>query len=109
MAAAVGFTLSTYDVLGIPDTIGGALVLICLSLVLARWFGGLEIGPLKVPTLDGQQSSMVRRIAPVFLLVSLLGFLPVWSKNSEIGLDCWDQYQIDGDVSKWIECQKSQR
>lgn len=70
--------VSTYGRLGVPDAVASALVLISISLALAPWFGGVELGPLKVPRLEGRTSRVVRIFAPLILLVAIAGFYPLW-------------------------------
>lgn len=107
--------ISTYGYLGIPDGVATAFVLIALSLMLTPWFGGLELGPLKVPTLKRGQSTILRAVMPVMFLISIAAFFPFWSSNvedsesdlnelalrwleDELGQSVWDGGQEWGEV-----------
>ncbi|WP_299632498.1 hypothetical protein [uncultured Roseobacter sp.] len=72
---------STYGLLGIPDGVATAFVLISLSLLLTPWFGGLEIGPLKVPKPREHQALLLKRSTPIVFLITLALFYPVWPKD----------------------------
>jgi hypothetical protein len=69
---------STFVHFGVPESLATAVVLILLSLSLAPWFGGTELGPLKVPKLPETLNRWVRVLAPVCLLLFSCGFLKVW-------------------------------
>lgn len=71
--------ISTYGFLGIPDGVATAFVLVSLSLMLAPWFGGLEIGPLKVPKLNPRRTKILRCLTPLAFVASLSCFFPIWS------------------------------
>ncbi|MEO1687219.1 MAG: hypothetical protein AAFU61_04870 [Pseudomonadota bacterium] len=72
---------STYATLGIPEILAVPLALIALSLALAPWFGGTQIGPLTVPSL--RRTPVAARVAlPCLFLASLAGFLPIWSQDA---------------------------
>ncbi len=69
---------STYALLGVPETLAIALVLVWLSLSLAPWLGGTELGPLKVPKLGDGVNRWLKIAAPLGLLVFTSGFLKTW-------------------------------
>jgi hypothetical protein len=71
-------TSSTYAALGIPEGIAAAFLLIWLSLSLAPWFGGTEIGPLKIPRLHVRVNRWMRVVAPFGFILFALGFLRIW-------------------------------
>lgn len=73
--------LSTYALLGIPDGVATALVLVSLSLVLAPWFGGSELGPLKVPTIGEQPGKVLKVVAPIAFVAAIAAFFPVWQST----------------------------
>jgi hypothetical protein len=73
---------STFALLGFPETLSTAVTLILLSLSLAPWLGGIELGPLKVPKLPAGANRWVRLIAPAGLLVFCFGYLKLWPINS---------------------------
>ena len=77
--------LSTYKLLGIPDGIAVAFVLVALSLSLVPWFGGNEIGPLKIPTIHGLQKRFLAFAAPLVLILLMSGFYPFWSTKPDAG------------------------
>lgn len=74
--------VSTYSRLGIPDSVAAALLMICLSLLLAPWLGGLEIGPLKIPKISAATARVLRYLAPVLVIAVLGGFYPTWERKS---------------------------
>ena len=71
-------TVSTYALLGVPEALSTALVLIWLSLTLAPWFGGSDVGVFKIPKLSRRTTHGLRIAAPIGLIVFIAGFLPVW-------------------------------
>lgn len=77
--------LTSYEILGLPDALAIAITLITLSVALAPWFGGLELGPLKVPDIRGRRGRFVPIIAPFLFMAFLVGFLPVWINTSNSG------------------------
>ncbi|MEP3255947.1 MAG: hypothetical protein ABJN26_22650 [Stappiaceae bacterium] len=76
---------STYELLGIPDSLAAAFVLISLSLSLVPWLGGSDIGPLKVPSISGAKNRVVAVLGPITLVAFLSGFFPFWSSNPKDG------------------------
>lgn len=70
--------LSSYGLLGIPDTVATIFVLVSLSLLLAPWFGGLELGPVKVPNVSGRSERVLKYGTPVLFLIAIGGFYPAW-------------------------------
>lgn len=74
--------MNTYEVLGLPDALAVAFVLILLSLTLTPWLGGLEVGPLKIPELDDRSGRAIRILAPVGLVIGLSAFFPAWDSRS---------------------------
>jgi hypothetical protein len=74
--------ISTYAILSIPEGIATTFVLIWLSLSLAPWLGGTEIGPLKIPRLDGQMKRWLRLFAPLGLVLFILGFVRLWPSGN---------------------------
>lgn len=69
---------STYEILGIPESVVIIAILFFLSLSLSPWFGGMEIGPVKVPDLRGKFGRSVKIAAPIALVICVLGFFPYW-------------------------------
>ena len=85
--------LNTYTVAGIPEALATTFILVWLSLSLAPWVGGTEVGPLKVPRLPKSTNRWLRVIAPLGLLISALGFIKVWpSTPSTPHLVTYDEY-----------------
>jgi hypothetical protein len=74
--------LSTYAFVGLPESIATALALICLSLALAPWLGGSEVGPLKVPKFDRRTTRWLRVAGPLGLTLFLMGFVRVWPSEN---------------------------
>jgi hypothetical protein len=70
--------LNTYELIGIPDALAVVFVLVCLSLALAPWFGGKELGPVKVPRLAERTNRRLRIVAPLCVFLFILGFAKVW-------------------------------
>ncbi len=75
--------VSTYSALGIPDSLAIVLALIGLSLALSPFIGGLDFGPLKVPTIAQAKSRLFRWVSPSVFLLLLLGFVPLWPNRDE--------------------------
>lgn len=74
---------STYAFFGVPEALATAIVLIALSIALAPWFGGLEIGPLKVPAFRNRSTLGLRVGGPAAFLVAVAGFFPLWGSAGE--------------------------
>lgn len=94
--------LSTYSILGAPDPLATALVLVSISLTLAPWLCGTELGPLKVPKLPSPTGRWLRIGAPIWLIVFTIAFVKVWpEKNQDSQPLSYKQY-LDGffDTSK---------
>ena len=79
--------ISTYDLVGIPDGVATTLLLIWLSLSLAPWFGGTEIGPLKVPRLTGSATRWLRITGPLVSILLILGYVRSWPPKSTVSAD----------------------
>ena len=73
--------ISTYAFLGIPESLASVLVLVCLSLSLTPWLGGLEVGPLKVPRIEGPRAAAMKLFAPLGFFLTIAGFYPIWNNN----------------------------
>jgi hypothetical protein len=84
--------LSTYAVAGIPEGLATTFVLICLSLSLAPWLGGVEIGPLKVPKFSDRANRWIRVAAPLAFMVFALGFLKIWPSGVSTEALTYDEY-----------------
>ena len=79
-------SISTFARLGIPDALATTVALVLLSLALAPWLGGAEIGPLKVPVLNDKVKRRLAYGAPVCLILFVCGFLKLWpTKTPEAG------------------------
>jgi hypothetical protein len=74
--------MSTYQLLGLPETLAVALALVFLAIALAPWFGGLQLGPLRVPDLSGRSGRVWRFIAPIAFVISVSGFIPIWESST---------------------------
>jgi hypothetical protein len=70
--------ISTYEVMGIPEKLSVALVLVALSFALAPWLGGLEITGLKIPKLSRGMTAALRVNMPALFVISVLGYFPAW-------------------------------
>lgn len=90
--------LSSYEWLGIPDAVAGAFALVSLSLVLAPWFGGLELGPLKVPKLPPHTRRKLVFSSPILFIAMLGGFFPVWSAEPSKSTDKLTEIEL-----RWLE------
>ena len=77
--------LSTYGLLGIPDALAVTFALISLSLTLVPWLGGKDIGPLKIPNLEGLSKRLIIAIGPLTLVLFMIGFYPLWSTAPQPG------------------------
>lgn len=94
--------LSTYSLLGLPESLATAIILVWLSLSLAPWFGGTELGPLKVPKLSETASRWLRVVAPVGLVVFALGFVKLWPAKPQAAATLSYSQYLEGffDTSK---------
>jgi hypothetical protein len=72
---------SAYSILGIPDGLSTALVLVWLSLSLAPWLGGAQIGPLTIPRLGKRANRVLGVVGPVVFFLFAFGFLRLWRSN----------------------------
>ena len=74
--------ISTYTWIGIPDGFVTVLILILISVFLAPWFGGTELGPLKIPKFENRQSRFARIVTFSLIFILLIGFFPFWNSQS---------------------------
>ncbi|HCI6409443.1 TPA: hypothetical protein NPP25_003613 [Klebsiella quasipneumoniae subsp. similipneumoniae] len=75
---------STYEYFGIPESLAISIALVSLALTLAPWVEGAEVGPLKVPKIRAEVLKSLKIIAPIFLLLTLLGFPKLWHEEGLI-------------------------
>ncbi len=91
--------VSTYALFGIPDAAATALVLVALSITLAPWFGGLELGPLKVPKVTDKPARFMRFATPFVFLAAVAGFFPAWTEDQQSPII----NQLDELALRWLE------
>jgi hypothetical protein len=77
--------MSTYDMLGWPVQVSVILVSLAAVLALVPWFGGKEIGPLRVPVLDPAPTQWLRRWGWIGPVVTLALYFPAWPKPAADG------------------------
>lgn len=68
---------SAPEVLPMFETVAGAVLLAFFSLSLAPWFGGTEIGSIKVPKFSAKTNRWLRVVGPTAFVVCLLVFLKI--------------------------------
>jgi hypothetical protein len=93
---------STYVQFGVPESLAVSFTLVWLSLSLAPWLGGLEIGPVKVPRLGEAAVRILRVAAPIGLILFIVGFLPTWQTKQAVSsaktfLDYSDRFWDEGE------------
>ncbi|MEG0868953.1 MAG: hypothetical protein RSG77_18125 [Hafnia sp.] len=65
---------STYECLGIPESLAITITLVSLALTLAPWIEGTQIGPLNIPKIKPEVLKPLKVIAPMILFLTFLGF-----------------------------------
>jgi hypothetical protein len=85
--------MSTYDVLGWPTEVSVLLVSIAIVLALVPWFGGQELGPLKIPALGAARARRLRAWAWILPVLALAMYVPVWAKPDDTVFDVEIRFQ----------------
>ena len=81
-ARCVAVHMSTYDFLGWPEEVSVILVSLTAVLALVPWFGGKELGPLTVPTLDPVPTQWLRHWGWAGPVLALALYFPVWPSRA---------------------------
>ncbi len=71
-------SINSYDAIFLPSELSVLLVSFLFCLALAPFFGGQEVGSLKIPKLTNR-SRAARVLLPAVFLISLMGYVPLWS------------------------------
>jgi hypothetical protein len=67
--------MSLYEYLGFPQALSLGIVALAAGLALTPWFQGTA-GPVPVPTAGDRIRRFLRWVGPLFLVISLIGFVP---------------------------------
>lgn len=88
--------MSTYELLGIPETLGITISLFFIILALTPYFGGLDFGHFKVPMINNRKTQRgLKFIGPFLIVLSIGAFVKLWPvqnltlepfKDGEFGL-----------------------
>lgn len=78
--------VSSYALIGFPESLGTAFVLVWLSLSLAPWLGGTELGPLKVPRFTTAINRWLRIAGPIGFFLFSFGFIKIWPPMASASL-----------------------
>ena len=68
----------TYHTFGIPDSITGTIVTLCIALTLAPYAAGMDFGVIKVPTFSPAARRRLKFAGPLLLILAIGGFVPTW-------------------------------
>lgn len=74
---------STYQILGIPDTVSGILFTLALILVLSPYASGVDLGVVKIPAFGDKTKRWLKGIGPLSLILTIGLFVPVWSTKEK--------------------------
>ena len=87
---------SVYGLLGIPESLAISLTLIAIAIALVPFFGGMELGPIKIPKLPTRQAHQLRFLGPCLALAALFCFVPaISSKPKSTPLPTLESADID--------------
>jgi len=80
--------ISTFHKMGLPEAFGNVLLVFCLILVIAPYAAGADFGVFKIPAFSTYGKSRLKIAGPVFLILLILLFLPIWpiSTGEDIAL-----------------------
>ena len=70
-------TTSFYHYAGIPEILSGGLVVVLFISALSPYLANTDWGMFKVPQLPGGITRVLRWIAPLLLVLAILGFVPM--------------------------------
>lgn len=70
--------MSTYQWLGLPGEISVTVFMVALSIALAPYFGGAELGPVKIPRFSHKTTASLKRLGWLPLLLVTAAFYPLW-------------------------------
>lgn len=76
---------SLFRIAGIPEALGVAISLITLSMALSPWFGGLEIGPLKIAKIPSNMHRRVSTVGTILFISSVICFVPLVGGGAATG------------------------
>lgn len=68
---------SVYGLLGIPESLAISLALISIAIAFTPFFGGMELGPIKIPKLPVRQAHKLRFWGPCLAIAAVFCFVPV--------------------------------
>ncbi|MGA7895877.1 MAG: hypothetical protein WCA49_21860, partial [Candidatus Sulfotelmatobacter sp.] len=72
--------VSTYDSLGVPQSVAVTLFTVSLIAALVPMFSGADLGIFKIPDLAPEFRRRFKIWGPVLFTLALAAFLPLWPK-----------------------------
>lgn len=70
--------MSIVDYLKLPSLFTGAVLLFAFGIMLSPYFGGMEIGPFRVPKAPPALQRPLKVAGPLFFALTLSMFVPMW-------------------------------
>src|SRR5262245_12971693 len=75
--------MNTYAWLGLPGEISITLFMVTLSIALAPYFGGAELGSIKIPRFSHKTTRSLKHFGWLPLLLATAAFYPLWPGDSD--------------------------
>lgn len=97
---------SIITLLGIPEAFGSVLLSLTLILALAPYLAGADFGIFKIPDLNTQSKQTLKWLGPVFVLGSILLFVPLLDPKANFSIvrpNNNDELPLGEDLSWMLE------
>lgn len=74
---------STFDILGIPDAVGGTFAVFAFIIALSPYVSKQDFGIFKTPQFEASTTKRLKVVGPIVFLTTLALFLPLWPTHTD--------------------------